>query len=466
MIVEQFYTKCLAQGAYYIESAGEAAIIDPLREPYTYLERLKQSNTSLKYIFETHFHADFVSGHLELSSITKAPIVYGEVANPNFEVIKATDEQIFSIGKIKIKVLFTPGHTLESCCYLLINEEDKPYCVFTGDTLFIGDVGRPDLAQKGVEITSEMLAGKLYDSLRNKLMTLPDDVIVYPAHGAGSACGKNMSTETSSTIGVQKKLNYAFNPNLTKSEFIEAVLHGLNAPPSYFKMNVDLNKNGYEFVDKLLATNKIPLSASDFKQKSLDQNIIILDTRDGEEFAQSHIPNSINIGINGDFAPWVGTILIDVNTPLLLVGKEDMIDEVIIRLSRVGFDNVLGYLEGGIAAWIDAGFQISSISRNNPSFLWENDLNNYQILDVRKKTEFDVGHLNKSINVPLADIQKWKNTLDKNKSYIVHCAGGYRSMLASSILQQNGYHIGSEIRGGFKAISEQFPNNNLIVKEL
>ncbi|SHJ17347.1 MBL fold metallo-hydrolase [Flavobacterium terrae] len=455
MKIEQIYTGCLAQGAYYITSNGEAAIIDPLREVQPYLNRLSLDGVSLKYIFETHFHADFVSGHLDLSKSTGAPIVYGPTANPEFEAIIATDNQIFEVGNIKIKVLHTPGHTMESTTYLLIDEDGKDHAIFSGDTLFIGDVGRPDLAQKSASMTQEQLASTLFHSLRNKIMTLANDVVVYPAHGAGSACGKNMSKETVSTIGEQKEKNYALRANMTESEFVTEVLDGLTPPPAYFGMNVAMNKKGYNSFEEVLNNGMKALSANEFEEIADSSEALILDTRNPAEFYKKHIPQSINIGIGGDFAPWVGTLIADVNQPLLIVtdlGKEE---ETITRLSRVGFDNVLGHLEGGFETWEKAEKETDSVKRiSAEQFASEVTIGQDKVIDIRKEGEYSAEHVDEAYSKPLAYINNWINEIDPKEHFYIHCAGGYRSMIAASILQARGYRNFTEIEGGFNAIAK------------
>ncbi len=454
MIIEQIYTGCLAQGTYYITSQNEAIIIDPLRETQPYLDRLKKDNVKLKYIFETHFHADFVSGHIDLSKKTNAPIVYGPNANPEFKAIIAEDNQIFEIGNIKIKVLHTPGHTMESSCYLLIDENDIEVALFSGDTLFLGDVGRPDLAQKSASMSQEDLAGILYDTLYLKVLPLPDSITVYPAHGAGSACGKKMMKETLDTLGNQKKVNYALNqPN--KESFIKAVLDGLTAPPSYFGMNVSMNKNGYNSFDEVLKLGLKPLSPNELESLRKVTNAIILDTRNSNDFSIAHIPNSLNIGLNGDFAPWVGTILSDITKPIILVTELGKEAETITRLSRVGVDNVLGHLAGGINSWIDALKSTNSVHRiSADQFASEINLDVHRVIDVRKESEFESSHITNAINKPLSDIDEWKIGIPKEDHFYIHCAGGYRSMIAASILQANGITNFTEIAGGFNAITK------------
>jgi hydroxyacylglutathione hydrolase len=454
MHVEQIYTGCLAQGAYYIVSNGEAAIIDPLREIQPYMERLSKDGVKLKYIFETHFHADFVSGHLDLSRETGASIVYGPNANPEFECIVAEDEQVFEIGNVKIKVLHTPGHTMESTTFLLLDEQGKEHAIFSGDTLFLGDVGRPDLAQKAASLTQEQLAGHLYDSLMNKIMPLPDDVTVYPAHGAGSACGKNMMKETVDTLGNQKKVNYALNqPN--KEAFIAAVTDGLLPPPAYFGANVAMNKKGYRNVEEVINQGMTALSPEKFEVAAESTGALILDTRGNGEFAKGFIPQSVNIGVAGDFAPWVGAMIGDVNQPLLLVTDEGMEEEVVIRLSRVGFDNVLGYLKGGFAAWQASGKEVDQVDRiTADEFKARLKVGESVVLDVRKESEYEAEHVEEAYSRPLAAINEWIKDIKPDQHFFLHCAGGYRSMIAASILQARGYRNFTEVAGGFKAIAE------------
>ncbi|MCH1473970.1 MAG: MBL fold metallo-hydrolase, partial [Bacteroidia bacterium] len=439
MIVEQIYTNCLAQGAYFIESNGEVAIIDPLREIDSYIQKAEALNAQIKYIFETHFHADFVSGHITLSEKTGASIVYGPMANPTYDTIIAKDKQEFKVGNVTIIALHTPGHTMESTTYLLRDEDGKDHCIFSGDTLFLGDVGRPDLAQKSANITQEELAGILYDSLRNTIMPLADDVIVYPAHGAGSACGKNMMTETVDTLGNQKQMNYALRSDMTKAEFIEEVTTGLSAPPAYFPMNVMMNKSGYANIDEIISKGNSPLSPSDFENVANESRAIILDVRHEKEFIQGHIPQSIFIGIDGSFAPWVGAVIKDVNQPILIVGEEDRINEVITRLSRVGFDNTLGYLKGGFKAWEKEGKEIDTV-RSVPTsqFETEHKTNHNPIFDVRKKGEWDTSHIKDGHHVCLSMLNEELAQFPKEDDFYVHCAGGYRSVIASSILKKRG----------------------------
>ena len=437
MRIEQIYTGCLAQGAYYIVSGNEAAIIDPLRETKPYIDRLQKDEVKLKYIFETHFHADFVSGHLDLSKKTGAPIVYGPTAEPDFDAIIAEDNQIFEIGNIKIKVLHTPGHTMESSTFLLIDETGKETAIFSGDTLFLGDVGRPDLAQKAAHMTQEELAGLLYDSLQNKIVPLADDITVYPAHGAGSACGKNMQKETVDTLGNQKRTNYALNQP-DKQSFVREVLDGLSAPPRYFGMNVAMNKGGYDSFENVLEKGKNPLSPEDFERIAEDAGALILDTRAAAEFYQGFIPNSINIGLKGDFAPWVGAMIVDVKQPILLVCDQGTEEEVITRLSRVGFDHVLGYLEGGFDSWKNSGKETDTIHRISPEEFAEKFNENTKVIDVRKESEYEAEHVNNAFRRPLSEINEWVRTLDNSEHFFIHCAGGYRSMIASSILNSRG----------------------------
>lgn len=454
MRVEQIYTGCLAQGAYYIVSNGEAAIIDPLREVKPYIELLEKDGVKLKYIFETHFHADFVSGHIDLSAETGAPIIYGPNAAPEFDCIVAEDNQVFELGAVKIKVLHTPGHTMESTTYLLMDENGKDHAIFSGDTLFLGDVGRPDLAQKAASMTQEQLAGHLYDSLMTKIMPLADDVIVYPAHGAGSACGKNMMKETVDTLGNQKKVNYALNqPN--KEAFVAAVTDGLLPPPAYFGANVAMNKKGYRNVDEVINQGMTALSPEEFETAAESTGALILDTRSNGEFAKEFIPQSVNIGINGDFAPWVGAMIGDVNQPLLLITDKGMEEEVVIRLSRVGFDNVLGYLKGGVEAWKTAGKETDQVDRISAEEFKERlKVGESVVYDVRKESEYEAEHVEEAYSRPLASINDWIKDINPKEHFFIHCAGGYRSMIAASILQARGYRNFTEIEGGFKAITE------------
>ncbi len=455
MQVEQIYTGCLAQGAYYITSGGEAIIIDPLREVKPYLDRLKRDGVKLKYIFETHFHADFVSGHLDLSKKTGAKIVYGPLASPSFKFVSAKDGQEFKIGKIKIRVLHTPGHTMESTCYLLIDETGKEHSLFSGDTLFIGDVGRPDLAQKANNMTQDQLASTLYHSLRTKIMTLSDDVIVYPAHGAGSACGKNMSKETTSTIGIQKYLNYALRANMTVSEFVHEVTDGLSAPPAYFGMNVAMNKNGYESFDTVFNNGMRSLTVAEFKVVAEVTGALILDTRNSDAFYNGFIPQSVNIGIKGDFAPWVGALIGNVKQAIILVTDIGQEEESVTRLTRVGFDNIVGHLNGGIDEWLSSGEEVDKVNRiSAEKFASLVNINQDKIIDIRKQSEYRAEHIEEAYNRPLAEINDWIKDVNLEEHFYLHCASGYRSMIAASILQARGYRNFTEIRGGFKAISE------------
>lgn len=456
MKIEQIYTGCLAQGAYYIESDGEAAVIDPLREVQPYIDRAARNNARIKYVLETHFHADFVSGHLDLSKKTGAPIVYGPLAAPAFEAHIAKDGEELKLGRVTLKVLHTPGHTMESTCYLLRDEQGKDVALFSGDTLFIGDVGRPDLAQKVVaDLTQEKLASSLYDSLRNKIMPLADDIIVYPAHGAGSACGKNMSKETSDTLGHQKAVNYALRADMTREEFIKEVTTGLVAPPAYFPLNVMMNIQGYESIDQVLQRGQHALTPEAFETAANETGALILDTRDPQTFAKGFVPNSINIGIDGSFAPWVGTLIPDIKQELLIVAEKGREEEVVTRLARVGYDHTIGYLAGGFEAWKEAGKEtdeIESISAGElAQRMKENDLN---ILDVRKNSEFISEHIVGAENAPLDFINESMLQVDKNKTYYVHCAGGYRSMIFNSILRARGYDNLIDVKGGFKSIRE------------
>lgn len=463
MKVEQIYTGCLAQGAYYIVSEDEAVIIDPLREVKPYLDRLEKDNVTLKYIFETHFHADFVSGHLDLSKKTGAPIVYGPTAQPDFKAIIAEDYQVFEIGKIKIKVLHTPGHTMESTTYLLIDENGVETAIFTGDTLFLGDVGRPDLAQKATNLTQEDLAGILYESLHAKILPLDDSITVYPAHGAGSACGKNMQKETVDLLGNQKRTNYALNQP-DKESFIREVLDGLTAPPKYFGMNVALNKGGYESLETVMNKGLNQVAAEDFESYAEDTGALILDTRSPAEFHKGFIPNSVNIGLKGDFAPWVGTLIVDVKHPLLLIVDEGTEEEAITRLSRVGFDNVLGYLKGGFEAWKKSDKEIDEIKRISPLEFAEQFNENSKVIDVRKISEYTAEHIENAYNKPLDLISDWIQTIEDSEHFFLHCAGGYRSMIAASILNSHGIRNFTEIEGGFNGIkkTEKFPTSNFV----
>jgi hydroxyacylglutathione hydrolase len=450
MKVEQIYTGCLAQGAYYISSEGEAAIIDPLREVNPYLQRAEREGAQIKYVFETHFHADFVSGHLDLAQKTGAKIIYGPTATPGFEAHIATDGEEFTLGKVRIKALHTPGHTLESTCYLLLDEEGNPSALFTGDTLFIGDVGRPDLAQKVVaDLSQEKLAGMLYDSLHSKIMPLPDAILIYPAHGAGSACGKNMSKETSDSLGQQKRSNYALQP-MSKEDFIREVTNGLLPPPIYFPENVKMNIKGYESLDAVMERGMRALDAEAFEAAANASGALILDTRKPSEFAQGFIPNAINIGIDGSFAPWVGALIPDIRQEILLVTEPGREEEVITRLARVGYDRTIGYLAGGMDAW--EGKEKDQITSIAPEAFAE--VEEATVLDVRKPGEYEAGHLSNARNVPLDFINDQIHSLDRNETYHIHCAGGYRSMIFASILKARGFEKVIDVQGGYKAIIE------------
>jgi len=454
MQIEQLYTGCLSQGAYYIESNGEAVVIDPLRETAPYLQRAKRDKATITYIFETHFHADFVSGHLTLSKQTGATIVFGPNASTSFDAYIAKDNEVFTVGDITITVLHTPGHTMESTTYLLRDGSGKEHAIFTGDTLFLGDVGRPDLAQKSADITQEQLAGTLFDSLRNKIMPLPNDVIVYPAHGAGSACGKNMMTQTVDTLGNQKQMNYALRQDMTKEEFIKEVTDGLVAPPAYFPLNAKMNKQGYEHLDSIIERACLPISVQDFEDLANKTGAIILDVRNQLDFMQGHIPNSIFIGIDGGFAPWVGALIKDVKHPILLVAPENREAEVIMRLSRVGFDNTLGFLVGGIASWQNAGKEIDTMQTVSAHTLKEALEKEMPIFDVRKQGEFSAAHVPKASHTPLGFINDYLTLFPDTSPFYLYCAGGYRSVIAASILKSRGIHGGINITGGFTSIKE------------
>lgn len=452
MEVKQLYTNCLAQGAYYIANNGEAAIIDPLRETAPYLQMLKDNGDTLKYIFETHFHADFVSGHVDLAKATGATIVFGPNAQTSYNSYVAKDHETFTLGGLTLEVLHTPGHTLESSCFLLKNSEQQPVCVFTGDTLFIGDVGRPDLAIKS-DLTQEDLAGMLYDSLRTKLMTLPDEVIVYPAHGAGSACGKNMSKETFDTLGHQKQVNYALQP-LSKEAFIKELTTGILPAPGYFALNAAMNKSGYKNIDEVMATGLQALSADAFEQLASDAGTLVLDVRKPGEFATGHVPGALYIGIDGQFAPWVGTVIKDISTKLLLITPEGREEETVKRLARVGYDHTIGYLQGGFATWQQAGKKTATIE----SITAEEFAHRYptaeKILDVRKPGEYEVGHLQAAESRPLDFISDWLPMQSTAQHLTLHCAGGYRSMIAASVLKRQGFEHLTDVQGGYGAISK------------
>lgn len=456
MKVEQIYTGCLAQGAYYIESNGEAVIIDPLRETKPYLERLKQDGVQLKYIFETHFHADFVSGHVDLAEKTGATIVYGPSAKPTFDSYIAQDSEILELGNVQFKILHTPGHTLESTTFLLQDEQGADYAIFTGDTLFIGDVGRPDLAQKAGEITTEDLAGLLYDSLRQKIMPLADDVIVYPGHGAGSACGKNMSKETFATLGNQKQFNYALRANMGKAEFIKEVTDGLLPPPAYFAKNAAMNKKGYDSIDTVLNRGIVGLTPAQFETVAEAKEALILDTRHQQTFKDGFIPGSIFIGVKGSFAPWVGALIPDLKHPILIVAEEGKEEEVVTRLARVGYDNSIGYLKGGIAAWVNAGKPVDTIVSIDATAFAEKMAKapTLTVLDVRKPTEFLAEHITTAQNFPLDYINQNMHKITPSETYYIHCAGGYRSMIAASILKSRGFEEVIDVAGGWKVIKD------------
>ena len=455
MKIEQIYTGCLAQGAYYIESNGEVAIIDPLREVAPYIEKVKAANARIKYIFETHFHADFVSGHLSLAKETGAPIIYGPNANPSFDAIIATDGQEFKLGNVIIKVLHTPGHTMESTTYLLRDENGKDQAIFSGDTLFLGDVGRPDLAQKAADMTQEQLAETLFDSLRTKIMPLSDDITVYPGHGAGSACGKNMMKETVDTLGNQKKMNYALRADMTKEEFVKEVTDGLMPPPQYFPLNVKMNKEGYDHFDEVLERGSRPLSPEAFEDVANQTGALVLDVRHQDDFVQGHIPRSIFIGLDGSFAPWVGALIADIEQPLLLVTPEGREEETITRLARVGFDNTLGYLEGGFESWKEAGKEFDSIDTIAAEALKPKvEAGTAKVFDVRKDTEFYAHRIPTATNTPLDYLNHHLGDFPENEPFFVHCAGGYRSVIAGSILKSRAVHNFLDIPGGFHAIEE------------
>lgn len=453
MKVEQIYTGCLAQGAYFIQSEGEAIVIDPLREIQPYLQKANSENVKIKYVLETHFHADFVSGHIDLAKETGATIVFGPNAKTNFEAYIAQDGEILKIGNVTIKVLHTPGHTMESTSFLLFDENGKEHALFSGDTLFIGDVGRPDLAAKS-HLTIEDLAGHLYDSLRSKIMSLPNDVLVYPAHGAGSACGKNMSKETFDTLGHQKEVNYALRSDMTKQEFISEVTNGLLPPPSYFPKNVQMNKEGYDNIEEVIKKGTKALSPAEFETVANETKALILDVRNQADFAKGFIPNSINIGIDGSFAPWVGSLIPDIKQEILLVTDEGREEETVIRLARVGYDFSIGYLKGGFESWKKENREIdtiNSIPATEFVDIYKKD-NNVSILDVRKTGEFQSEHIVDAINLPLDYINDGISSIDKNKTYYVHCAGGYRSMIYLSILKSRGYENLINIESGYKTI--------------
>lgn len=451
MKIEQIYTGCLAEAAYYIESEGEAVIIDPLRETEPYLRRAEADGAKIKYILETHFHADFVSGHLDLASKTGAEIVYGPTAKPHFPIHLATDGEFLHFGKLKIQVLHTPGHTPESSSFLLFDEQGQPHAVFTGDTLFINEVGRPDLAVKS-DLSKEDLAGMLFTSLRTKIMTLPDHLIVYPGHGAGSACGKNIGKERQDTIGNQKRTNYALRANMTVEEFMKEVCTGILPPPQYFPKNAAMNQRGYTQFDDVLAKGTTALDGETFKALAQHEAALVLDTRSTEEFAAGHIPGSISIGVDGNFAPWVGTLITDLNQPILLVAPEGREDEVVTRLARVGYDNTLGYLKGGMAQWLGEVDTVASISA--AEFAKRFQQMPLLALDLRKPGEYAAQHVEGIQNFPLDYLNEKMEELDSDQTYYLHCQGGYRSMIAASILKARGFQNLVDVRGGFQALSE------------
>ena len=457
MKIEQIYTGCLAEAAYYIESNGEAAIIDPLREVDSYLKKAKRADATIKYIFETHFHADFVSGHIDLAQKSGATIIYGPTADTTFESHIAVDGEVFNIGEITLTVLHTPGHTPESVTYLLKDKTGKPYCIFTGDTLFIGDVGRPDLAQQG-DLTMEDMAATLYDSLQHKILTLPDEVLVYPAHGAGSSCGKHMSKETFDTLGNQRKVNYALKAT-TREQFIEEVTAGILPPPQYFSKNASLNKNGYESVDQVYEKGLNPLSPVAFESLANQTGALVLDTRDPQVFAGGFIPSAVNIGLNGQFAPWVGALITDLQQPILLVGEEGMEQETLMRLARVGYDNTIGYLDGGMTAWKAAGNAIETIeSLSAAAFVKAlEESPDLKVLDVRKPGEYETEHFDYALSRPLDYINDWTAEVSPQETYYIHCAGGYRSMIAASILKARGIDQVVNIEGGYSAVKNNTP---------
>lgn len=453
MKVEQIYTGCLAHGAYYIESDGEAAIIDPLREIQPYVSKAKYSGATIKYILETHFHADFVSGHIDLAKETGAKIVYGPTAEANFEILRAEDRQVLKLGKVSIEVLHTPGHTMESSCFLLRDEEGKIHSVFTGDTLFLGDVGRPDLAVK-TDLSKEQLASYLYDSINEKLMPLPNKTIVYPGHGAGSACGKNMSSDTVDTLGNQKESNYALQ-NLSREQFIDAVLEGQTTPPQYFPKNAVMNKMGYDSFVDVLEKGLNALEPDSFEDAANRLSALVIDTRSEQEFMESHIPNSIFIGIDGNFATWVGTLISDLKQPILIVANEGREEEVITRLSRVGYDNAVGYLKGGMSSWVAAEKETEELENiSAEDFASLNKKENLSVKDVRKKTEYDAGHVKNAMLTTLENLNDYMNEMDRNTTHYLHCKGGYRSVIAASILKSRGYKSLVSILGGYEALEK------------
>ena len=452
MEIKQIYTGCLAQGSYYIKCNGEAAIVDPLREVQQYIDMAEKDGVKIKYIFETHFHADFVSGHVTLAEKTGAEIIYGPTAKTDFNSIIANAGQKFKVGKLEIEVLHTPGHTMESSCFLLYDKRGNQHSLFSGDTVFLGDVGRPDLAQKAVDMTQEDLAGMLYDSIREKIMPLNDDVIIYPGHGAGSACGKNMSSETIGTIGHEKANNYALRADMTREEFITEVLDGLLPPLEYFGFNIQMNKQGYTSIEEVIKNGTNLLEPDQFEIAANDTEAVILDVRHQSEFVKGFIPRSIFIGLAGGFAPWVGALLVDVKQPLLLVVEDGLEEEAVIRLSRVGFDNVIGILKGGFKSWTDSGKEIDKINTIEANKL--EVLGSPDVFDVRKTTEFDAGHVESAKSAPLDNLNNYLNEFPNNGDFYIHCAGGYRSVIANSILKKHGIHNGIDVLGGYKSIAK------------
>lgn len=458
MEIEQIYTGCLAHAAYYITSNGEAAVFDPLGEVQPSIDRANRDGVQIKYVFETHFHADFVSGHLDLAKKTGTTIVYGPTAKPGFEVHVASDGEVFKVGRYTIKAIHTPGHTMESKCYLLSDEHRQPHGIITGNTLFIGDVGRPDLAQHVIaDLTQEKLANHLFDSLRNKIMPLPDHLIVYPNHGAGSACGKNMRKETTDTLGSQKLTNYALRADMTRAEFVRELLTGLTTPPGYFPKNVLMNIQGYESLDTIMERGNKPLNPEAFEIVANETEALMLDTRDPGAFAKGFIPNSINIGIDGQFANWVGEMIPDIKQAILLIAPDGRIEEAIIKLSRVGYDNVIGYLDGGLNSWVQAGKQVDTIQRisADQAAKMKKEDNGVDIIDIRKRSEFASQHIDRAVNIPLNQLNDHPASLPRDKPFLLHCAGGYRSMIAAIILKQRGWEEFMEVEGGFNALKEK-----------
>lgn len=462
MKVEQIYTGCLAEAAYYIESNGEAAIIDPLRDPQPYIDKLNANNAKLKYVFETHFHADFVSGHIDLAQKTGAKIVFGPTAKPSYDIIEAKDNEEFKIADITIRVLHTPGHTMESTTYLLIDENGEMNSIFSGDTLFIGDVGRPDLAVKS-DLSKEDLAGLLYDSLHNKILPLPDDLIVYPGHGAGSACGKNLSKETTDTLGNQKKVNYGLDTKLSKEDFVKELTTGILPPPQYFPKNAMMNKFGYAAFDEVKEKALKSFDPKTFRSVAESTEALILDTRHQSKFLEAHIPGSIFIGIDGGFAPWVGALITDIKQEILIVADKNREEEIVTRLSRVGYDNTIGFLEGGLEAWSAAGLETDSMPTISTAEFEKTYTPELDVLDVRKPGEYEAEHLETAENVPLDYINNNMEKIDANKDYYAHCAGGYRSVIFGSILKSRGLHNVTNIEGGYKALAETtIPKTNFV----